>query len=174
MARAVALGPDLLLLDEPAAGTNDVESLQLIDSIRRVRDVEKCAILLIDHDLPFVMSLRERIYVRDAGKVIAEGSPKEVQADTKVKEAYLGTEQVGASADREVYPLPDRSGWRWAPSLRAMSRQSRRPDRVQRQSQVERLGAIPSQGGGARALCGGALGYESENGGYSSVISRSA
>ena len=117
MARAVALGPDLLLLDEPAAGTNDVQSLQLIDSTRRVRDVEKCASLLIDHDLPFVMSLRERIYVRDAGKVIAEGSQKEVQADTKVKEAYLGTEQVGASAEGEVSPLPDRLGWRWAPSL---------------------------------------------------------
>jgi branched-chain amino acid transport system permease protein len=100
MARAVALGPDLLLLDEPAAGTNDVESLQLIDSIRRVRDVERCAILLIDHDLPFVMSLCERIYVLDAAKVIAEGSPQEIQANEKVKEAYLGAEEDGPSLER--------------------------------------------------------------------------
>jgi len=91
MARAVALGPDLLLLDEPAAGTNEVESVRLIESIRKIRDVEKCAILLIDHDLPFVLNLCERLYVLDAGRVIAEGSPQEIQANNKVKEAYLGT-----------------------------------------------------------------------------------
>ena len=67
MARAVALGPDLLLLDEPAAGTNDMESQQLAENIRRMRDLEKCAILLIDHDLPFVLNLCERLYVLDAG-----------------------------------------------------------------------------------------------------------
>ena len=94
MARAVALGPDLLLLDEPAAGTNEVESLRLIDSIRNIRDLEKCAILLIDHDLPFVLNLCERLYVLDAGRVIAEGSPQEVQDNQKVKEAYLGTRNV--------------------------------------------------------------------------------
>lgn len=105
MARAVALGPDLLLLDEPAAGTNDIESLRLADSIRRIRDVEKCAILLIDHDLPFVMNLCERLYVLDAGRVIAEGSPARIQSDQRVKEAYLGTQgragQAGASRAAE-------------------------------------------------------------------------
>lgn len=100
MARAVALGPDLLLLDEPAAGTNEVESLQLADAIRRVRDVEKCAILLIDHDLPFVMNLCERLYVLDAGKVIAEGSPQEIQASEKVKEAYLGAQKADSPGGR--------------------------------------------------------------------------
>jgi branched-chain amino acid transport system permease protein len=104
IARAVALGPDLLLLDEPAAGTNEVESLQLIDAVRRVRDVEKCAILLIDHDLPFVMNLCEHLYVLDAGKVIAEGSPREIQANEKVKEAYLGTQKAGGVEERKGAP----------------------------------------------------------------------
>jgi len=94
VARAVALGPDLLLLDEPAAGTNDVESRELVDSIRRIRDLERCAILLIDHDLPFVLGLCERVYVLDAGRVIAEGSPEQVQEDQAVREAYLGSRTV--------------------------------------------------------------------------------
>jgi branched-chain amino acid transport system ATP-binding protein len=101
MARAVALGPDLLLLDEPAAGTNEVESVRLIESIRRIRDVEKCAILLIDHDLPFVLNLCERLYVLDAGRVIAEGSPQEIQENNKVKEAYLGTRTAVGHRDMQ-------------------------------------------------------------------------
>jgi len=100
IARAVALGPDLLLLDEPAAGANEVESGHLIDSIRRIRDVEKCAILLIDHDLPFVLNLCERLYVLDAGRVIAEGTPQEIQDNQKVKEAYLGTRTSAGRSGR--------------------------------------------------------------------------
>jgi branched-chain amino acid transport system ATP-binding protein len=110
IARAVALGPDLLLLDEPAAGTNEVESLQLIDAVRRVRDVEKCAILLIDHDLPFVMNLCEHLYVLDAGKVIAEGSPEEIQANEKVKEAYLGTQKAAGAEGRKGAPPAESFG----------------------------------------------------------------
>jgi branched-chain amino acid transport system permease protein len=99
MARAAALGPDLLLLDEPAAGTNDIESMQLADSIRRVRDVEDCAIVLIDHDLPFVLNLCERIYVLDAGVVIAQGTPRDIQEDANVKRAYLGTRAVRSTTE---------------------------------------------------------------------------
>jgi branched-chain amino acid transport system permease protein len=96
MARAVALGPDLLLLDEPAAGANEMESADMIVAIRRIRDLEQCAILLIDHDLPFVLNLCERLYVLDAGRVIAEGTPQEIQDNPKVKEAYLGTRKVAS------------------------------------------------------------------------------
>jgi branched-chain amino acid transport system permease protein len=91
IARAVALGPDLLLLDEPAAGANEMESDHLMDTVRTIRDLERCAILLIDHDLPFVLNLCERLYVLDAGRVIAEGTAQEIQDDPQVKEAYLGT-----------------------------------------------------------------------------------
>jgi branched-chain amino acid transport system permease protein len=96
MARAVALGPDLLLLDEPAAGANEMESTIMMETIRRVRDLEKCTILLIDHDLPFVLNLCDRLYVLDAGRVIAEGTAQEIQDNPKVKEAYLGTRTVAS------------------------------------------------------------------------------
>ena len=70
--------------------------------------MEKCAILLIDHDLPFVLNLCERLYVLDAGKVIASGSPVEIQANQRVKEAYLGarggTSQTGRPAEAPVAP----------------------------------------------------------------------
>jgi branched-chain amino acid transport system permease protein len=106
MARAVALGPELLMLDEPAAGTNEIESQQLAESIRRVRDQEKCSIILIDHDLPFVMNLCDRIYVLDAGAVIASGTPQEIQENPRVKQAYLGTRPVGAGQPGQVQTQP--------------------------------------------------------------------
>ena len=96
MARAVALGPELLLLDEPAAGANEMESIEMITAIRRIRDLEQCAILLIDHDLPFVLNLCERLYALDAGRVIAEGTAQEIQDNPKVKEAYLGARKVAS------------------------------------------------------------------------------
>ncbi len=90
IARAMATEPQLLLLDEPAAGMNPQETKELDDTIKRIRDEEGITILLIEHDMSLVMSLSERIYVLDYGKLIAEGTPKEVKANPAVIKAYLG------------------------------------------------------------------------------------
>lgn len=92
IARALATHPTLLILDEPAAGMNPNETLELMELIRRLRDEFKLAILLIEHDMSLVMGVCERIYVLDYGQVIAEGKPEEIRNNKRVIEAYLGEE----------------------------------------------------------------------------------
>jgi branched-chain amino acid transport system ATP-binding protein len=98
IARGLATDPQVLLLDEPAAGTNPSEKIELAKLIRRVRDEMGVTILLIEHDMKLVMALAERIYVLNFGSVIAEGSPEEVRANPVVVEAYLGTSTEDAES----------------------------------------------------------------------------
>ena len=92
IARALALRPSLLLLDEPAAGMNPTESRELLDLIRKIRDLG-ITVLLIEHDMSVVMNLSDRIIVLHYGAKIAEGTPAEIRADGRVVEAYLGRQE---------------------------------------------------------------------------------
>lgn len=88
--RALATNPNLLLLDEPAAGMNPAETAQLTETIGWIRKKFNLTILLIEHDMSLVMKICERIYVLDYGMVIANGTPEEINNDKRVIEAYLG------------------------------------------------------------------------------------
>lgn len=96
IARAMATGPQLLCLDEPAAGFNPAEKVKLMDLIRRVRD-EGYTVLLIEHDMRLVMGVTDRIVVLEFGQKIAEGSPAEIRDNPAVIAAYLGVDEEDAS-----------------------------------------------------------------------------
>jgi branched-chain amino acid transport system ATP-binding protein len=96
LARALALEPVLLLLDEPAAGMNPEESIGLVQLIDHLRKKHNLTIILIEHHMDVVMSLSHRIVVMNFGEKLMEGSPEEVQTDVRVIEAYLGEEYASA------------------------------------------------------------------------------
>jgi branched-chain amino acid transport system ATP-binding protein len=109
LARALATEPRVLLLDEVIAGVNPAEALQMADLIRSVREKRGLSIILIEHVMPAVMRLSDRVVVLDAGKKIAEGKPQQVVSDPRVVAAYLGesaSSAVSAPPGVETVPTP--------------------------------------------------------------------
>lgn len=94
IARALATGPRYLMLDEPAAGMNEAESDDLLETIRAIRDRTGIGLLVIDHDLRLIMRLCDRVIALNQGKRIGEGTPKEVQTNPSVIEAYMGKKRT--------------------------------------------------------------------------------
>jgi branched-chain amino acid transport system ATP-binding protein len=104
IARALGTDPGVILLDEPAAGTNPVEKRELAELIRRVNIDDGVSVLLIEHDMKLVMSIAHRLVVLNFGQKIAEGTPEQIQKDPAVVAAYLGTSAEEAAGEVESQP----------------------------------------------------------------------
>jgi len=102
LGRALVSRPLLLMLDEPAAGHNERETQGLVDLIRRIREQFNLSILVVEHDMPFVMGLCDRLYVLDFGQNIAEGVPNEIRNNPAVIEAYLGKSNAALLGIRDA------------------------------------------------------------------------
>ena len=94
--RALATSPKVLLLDEPAAGMNPIETRELMETIGLIRDRFSVSVLLIEHDMKLVMGICERIYVLNYGRIIAQGTPTEIRNNPEVVRAYLGHSDSGS------------------------------------------------------------------------------
>jgi branched-chain amino acid transport system ATP-binding protein len=99
IARALGTNPGVILLDEPAAGTNPVEKRELAELIRRINEERHVSVLLIEHDMKLVMSVAHRIVVLNFGQKIAEGTPAQIQRDPAVVAAYLGSSEEAAAEE---------------------------------------------------------------------------
>ncbi|MDD3212764.1 MAG: ABC transporter ATP-binding protein [Eubacteriales bacterium] len=102
--RALATNPKLLLLDEPAAGMNPIETRELMETIGIIREKFNVTVLLIEHDMKLVMGICERIYVLNYGRIIAEGKPAEIRNNPEVVKAYLGHSDSAAKPVKEAIP----------------------------------------------------------------------
>ena len=129
IARAIAVAPSILLLDEPAAGLGDTETAELATVVRRLAKEWGLGILVIEHDMSFVMSVCDRITVLDFGSQIATGTPAEVRADPAVIAAYLGE---GGDEEHAVCPAPSRRCSRTHPEVSHERRAARRRGRLGR------------------------------------------
>jgi branched-chain amino acid transport system ATP-binding protein len=106
IARALGTDPGVILLDEPAAGTNPVEKRELAALIRQI-NADGVGVLLIEHDMKLVMSVADRIVVLNFGQRIAEGTPEQIQRDAAVVAAYLGTSEAEAEQELETHDQPE-------------------------------------------------------------------
>jgi ABC-type branched-subunit amino acid transport system ATPase component len=106
LARAVGLRPQFVLLDEPTAGLNDQESGNLLERFRTVQQALGFGAVVVDHNIPFVMNLCQRLYVLDSGRLLASGSPSEIQDHPEVIDAYLGKRRGMSAGGRTTVSDP--------------------------------------------------------------------